>query len=130
MTGPLGTSRIDTRTNSVTARIQMALKEGPFQVHQSGDIAAADDAVWVADVQGDDVWEIDPTRNLPLRTIPVGDGPTGVAVDDASVWVANTLEGTLSRIDPSARRVVETIEVGGTPRGVAVADGLVWIAVG
>ena len=34
-----------------------------------------------------------------VQTIPVGNGPTGVAVGDGSVWVANASDGTLSRID-------------------------------
>jgi YVTN family beta-propeller protein len=63
------------------------------------------------------------------RTIPVGDGPLGIAFGAGSVWVANSLDGTVSRIDPQQGNVVATIRVGRRPQGIAVGAGKVWVTV-
>ena len=56
--------------------------------------------MWVTNYYGQTVSRIDPTVDRVVQTIPVGNGPTGVAVGDGSVWVANASDGTVSRIDP------------------------------
>ena len=64
-----------------------------------------------------------------VRTIPVGDGPTGIAFGEGAVWVANSGDGTVSRIDSETEEVVETIEVGNRPVGIAAGAGSVWVTV-
>ena len=60
--------------------------------------------------------------------IPVGAGPTGVAIHADFVWVANTDERTVSVVDPEAHKVVQTVVVGNGPTGI-VADGdRIWVA--
>jgi YVTN family beta-propeller protein len=76
------------------------------------------------------LWRVDLMREQAQRTIPVGEGPRGVAVGAGSVWVANSTDGTVSRVDPNTNRVISTIEVGGTPDGAAVGEGMVWVTVG
>jgi YVTN family beta-propeller protein len=73
--------------------------------------------------------KIDPATNQVTRTIPVGDGPQGIAVGAGSVWVANGLDGTVSRVDPVSGEAVATIEVGGRPDELAVGEGGVWVLV-
>ena len=58
------------------------------------------DAVWVVNTLDDTVSRISPDTNSVVDTIPVGDGPSGIAVVDGTVWVANEADGTLSRIEP------------------------------
>ena len=116
-------TRIDPRTNDVLARIAVSK-------FRSGGAVVAGGDVWVADVGGDHVWRIDPSRNVPVSTTPVGVAPLGVAAGHGSVWVANAGDGTVSRIDPVSGRVVRTIKVGGSPTGVAVTDDAVWVTVG
>jgi YVTN family beta-propeller protein len=65
---------------------------------------------------------------VPVRSdsIPVGGGPTGIAVspDGQELYVANSGNNTLSVIDVGARAVVSTVPVGASPRSVAVSpDG-------
>jgi hypothetical protein len=57
--------------------------------------------VWVANSSGSDVSRLDNNGNL-LKVIPVGNNPTGVAVDAAGkVWATNLNSSTASRIDPT-----------------------------
>ncbi len=64
-----------------------------------------------------------------VKTIPVGDGPTGIAFGEGAVWVACSGDGTVSRIDPATAEVVETIAVGNRPVGIAAGAGSVWVTV-
>ena len=61
------------------------------------------------------------------QTVPVGGGPTGVAVTPNAVWVANGLDGTVSRIDSQTNQVSQTIRVGNGPSGVASGESAVWV---
>ena len=64
-------------------------------------------------------------------TIPVGSGPSGVAVDPAAgtVYVTNNYDGTVSVINEATGAVTATIPVGPHPYGVAVdpAAGTVYV---
>jgi YVTN family beta-propeller protein len=123
--GPLQGSpltRIDPGRNTVLVRI-------PLSKFRSGGATVAGGDVWVADVGGDHVWRIDPSRNVPVSTTQVGVAPLGVVSGHGSVWVANAGDGTVSRIDPVSGRVIKTIDVGGSPNGLAVADDGVWVTV-
>jgi YVTN family beta-propeller protein len=82
----------------------------------------------VANRAGATVTRID-TRSFSTSTIPVGLGPTGIAVGAGAVWVANGDEGTVSRIDPETEEVVDRIEVGNRPEAIVVAGGFVWVTV-
>jgi len=71
---------------------------------------------------------IDTNSNRKVAEVPVGNGPTSVAVGEGSVWVTNALEGTVSRIDPRTGSELQRIDVGGDPSGIAYGDGMVWVA--
>jgi DNA-binding beta-propeller fold protein YncE len=90
-------------------------------------------ALWVACFGDDAVWRIDipgPGRPVTPTRIPVGDGPSDVAVGEGGVWVVNRNEGTVSRVDPERNEVAETIPIDNVPRGVAAGGGAVWVTVG
>ena len=82
--------------------------------------------MWVTDSDANTVTRIDPTGLL--TPIPVGHGPSGIAVGADGVWVADTLDDAVVRIDPSTRAVTTMIPVGRAPTGVAVGEGSVWVA--
>ncbi|HLF68222.1 MAG TPA: ABC transporter substrate-binding protein, partial [Gaiellaceae bacterium] len=63
-----------------------------------------------------------------VADVPVGNGPTSVAVGEGSVWVTNSLDRSVSRIDPRTSGLVQRIDVGGDPGGIAVGAGAVWVA--
>jgi YVTN family beta-propeller protein len=71
---------------------------------------------------------IDSRSNRLVAEVPVGKGPTSIAVGEGSVWVTNAQDRSVSRIDPRTRRVLQRIDVGGDPSGIAVGGGAVWVA--
>ena len=60
---------------------------------------------------------IDMATNKVTATIPVGIGPTGVAVtpDGSKVYVINYISNTISVIDTSTNKVTATMSVGHGP---------------
>ena len=46
-----------------------------------------------------------------IASIPVGNGPDGIACGDGFIWVANGLDGTVTKIDPQIDQSVDKIEV-------------------
>jgi YVTN family beta-propeller protein len=61
-------------------------------------------------------------NNAVVATVPVRNGPLGVAVkpDGTRAYVTNAFSNNLSVIDTSNDTVVATVPVGSTPQGVAV----------
>jgi YVTN family beta-propeller protein len=64
------------------------------------------------------VSRIDPGTNQVVKTIPVGNGPSGVCVAAGAVWVADEHSEAVTRIDPKTNRVVATVDVGQAPQAV------------
>ncbi|HET7857198.1 MAG TPA: BTAD domain-containing putative transcriptional regulator [Gaiellaceae bacterium] len=89
---------------------------------------ARDDDPGLAVASPNAVAAIDAGSNRLVADVPVGNGPTSVAVGEGSVWVTNALDRTVSRIDPELGSVVQRIDVGGDPGGIAVGAGAVWVA--
>jgi peptide/nickel transport system substrate-binding protein len=73
---------------------------------------------------------VDPATNAVGATIPVGNGPTAVAVGQGAVWVADQYAGAVSEIDPASDTVARTITVGNRPEALASAAGRVWVGAG
>ena len=63
-----------------------------------------------------------------LQTVPVGQGPSQLAVKDNLLVVSNRRDRSLSVVDTNTRQVVRTIAVGPEPQGVAfLPDGNVAV---
>ena len=91
-------------------------------------LASGMGATWATSYDDGKLLRIDPRHLAVTQTIPVGHGPTGVAVAGGDVWVANTLDNTLSRVDGATSSVVQRIPVGTAPTEVAAGAGAVWVA--
>jgi YVTN family beta-propeller protein len=89
---------------------------------------AAGEAIWVANSAGDSVSRIDP-NDVGVVTVPVGKGPTAIAVTPDAIWVVNRDDGTLSRIDPETNKEERTFPIGQAPVGIVFAEGLLWVTV-
>jgi ABC-type transport system substrate-binding protein/DNA-binding SARP family transcriptional activator/streptogramin lyase len=81
---------------------------------------------WVTDAANDLLLRID--RKGAVERIPVGNGPTGVAVADGAVWVVNQLDRTVFELNPRAFRRVATFRVGNGADAVAFGHGSLWVA--
>jgi YVTN family beta-propeller protein len=124
--------KLDRETHRVTGRMRLP----PGVIASS--LAEGGGALWMASVVSDQVLRVE-TRLVGNSTlshyeeprvvarIPVGAGPTDIAVGAGSVWVANYLDGTVSRIDPATDSVVDTIAVGRWPEHVAAGPSGVWV---
>ena len=65
-----------------------------------------------------------------ITQIPVGRGPSAIAVGKRAVWVANAIDGTVKPIDPATGSVITTIPVGSAPTAIATDGESVWVASG
>jgi len=77
---------------------------------------------WVTNDVIDTVTMIDTATNSVTATIPVGDVPSGIAVNPSGsrVYVAHWYTQNVLAIDTATNSVVANIFVGGSPNGVAV----------
>ncbi|MGH3080713.1 MAG: BTAD domain-containing putative transcriptional regulator [Gaiellaceae bacterium] len=82
----------------------------------------------LAAASANSVAAIDAGSNRLVAEVPVGNGPTSVAVGEGSVWVTNAQDRSVSRVDPRTNGVLQRIDVGGDPSGIAVGGGAVWVA--
>jgi class 3 adenylate cyclase/streptogramin lyase len=89
---------------------------------------AAGEPIWVANSAADTVSRIDP-QDGSVVTVPVGKGPSTIAVTPDAVWVVNKDDGTLSRIDPERNEEERTFPIGQAPVGIVFAEGLLWVTV-
>jgi YVTN family beta-propeller protein len=113
-------TRVDPATNTLARR--------SYEVGLDGRIAADDRFVWIADEFGDSVWQIDAGNWRVIRSIQVGNVPSGVAIGFGSIWVASG-DGTVTRIDPLSGRVLAVVRTGRAARGIAAGSGAIWVSV-
>jgi peptide/nickel transport system substrate-binding protein len=85
------------------------------------------DSPGLSSASANSVAAIDARSNRLVAEVPVGNGPTSVAVGAGSVWVTNANDRSVSRIDPRTSGV-QRIDVGGDPSGIAFGAGAIWVA--
>lgn len=92
------------------------------------DIASGAGSVWLSS-NDQTVSRLDPKTGTVVRSVEVGNGPSGIAYsrDGHAAWVANSGDGTVSRIDEATDRPVQTPPVGNVPVAVAAGYGSIWI---
>jgi YVTN family beta-propeller protein len=79
-------------------------------------------------VKPNSVAVIDAHTNRIVADVPVGVGPTSIAIGEGAVWAANAVDHTISRIDPKTREIVRTIPVASSSLPlVAAGGGAVWV---
>ena len=85
--------------------------------------------MWVSSTSTGQLLLVDAKTNSVTQSVPIGNGPKGVAVGGGAVWVANAPDGTVSRFDPGTGRI-RKIALDESPTGIAYSNGEVWVAVG
>ena len=96
----------------------------------AGATATASDAaiagsLWVSNYKGNSVSVVRPGSERP-ETVPVPDGPLGIAAGEGGIWVVTFWNAEMVRIDPETRRVRARIPIGDGPLDVTVGGGAVW----
>jgi YVTN family beta-propeller protein len=116
---------IDTATNTVIATIPVG--NAPLGVAVTPDgtkvyVANRPNTVSVVDTATSTVSVVDTATNTVSATIPVGNGPVGIAVkpDGSEVYLADVVVNTVSVIDPATNIVIATIPGGNAPAGVII----------
>ncbi len=72
---------------------------------------------------------IDPQLNKQTQRIPVGNGPSGIAISPGAVWVTNRLDDTVTKIDSKSGKVLRAqLNAGASPSDIAYGLGALWIA--
>ena len=82
-------------------------------------------SLWVSNYKGNSVSVVRPGSERP-ETVPVPDGPLGIAAGAGGIWVVTFWNAKLVRIDPETRRVRARIPIGQGPNDVTVGGGAVW----
>ena len=85
------------------------------------------DSPGLSSASANSVAAIDARSNRLVAEVPVGNGPTSVAVGAGSIWITNANDRSVSRIDPRTSGV-QRIDVGGDPSGIAFGAGAIWVA--
>jgi YVTN family beta-propeller protein len=110
--------RIDKSTNAITATI-------PLPGDHDNYLANDSNFIWIAGTTG--VIKVSKSSLMVTKTITVGGGTFGIAVDQAAVWVANPGANTVTRIRKSDDIVTDVIVGFSTPTGIAVDSSSVWV---
>jgi YVTN family beta-propeller protein len=87
--------------------------------------AVAAPKVYVGNFGDNTVSVIDTATRTVVATIPVAQGPHGMAItrDGRTVYVTGDGSSEMSVIDTATDKVVKTVEVGKTPNGVSLTAG-------
>src|SRR4029077_4311695 len=89
-------SRIDTKTNTVTATVAV----GPAS--SEGGIAASADSVWILSDKKGLLSRIDPATNRPVAEIQTLKGSVDCVVGgDGAIWIVSPDESVVTRVDPN-----------------------------
>ncbi|MFP5353068.1 MAG: hypothetical protein ACLGIB_10975 [Actinomycetota bacterium] len=90
-----------------------------------GQVAIADDAIWIGAIEGDEITRIGPDGP---RSVRVGRTPQSVTVGPDAIWVASFDDGSLWRISPEGQPAPEEFPLEGAfPSALATGFGSVWI---
>jgi streptogramin lyase len=119
-------TRISTRTNLVTARLDVDTPTG---------LAAGDGSLWIVNHRAARVTRLDPRTGKAVAVIDVKlphegtfEGPEQVVAGLGGVWVTQPAEDVVTRIDPGTNRVAARIRLphGSEPVTLAVGAGSIW----
>ena len=113
--------RVDPATGKVTQRI-------PLGAARASALSFANGAVWVADLAGSSLIEVDAATGAVRRTLALDLRPTALALARGAIWVASYDSGTVEQVDLRRGETITTVHVGNGPVSLAVTPGSVWVA--
>ena len=80
---------------------------------------------WLVEADGDAVVRVE--ANGTQTTIPVGRGPSAIAIGAGRVWIADRLDDQVKRIDPATNSIDGVVPVAGAPSGLAFSGTTLWV---
>jgi YVTN family beta-propeller protein len=115
---PNSLAAIDPKTNRVVAEIPVGARPAS--------VVFADGALWVANLDDDNVSRIDPKARRVVKAIATGTAASGLTAGGGAVWAIGG-DGIVLQIDPTFNKVVDRIETvkAGTLLTAAPAAGAV-----
>jgi TolB-like protein/DNA-binding winged helix-turn-helix (wHTH) protein len=114
-----------TRYNATTGAIEAEIPLPSI----GADVLVAFGSVWVAGIDGNAVYRIDPKANTITQTISVHSRPKLLCSCEGSVWVVNTTDGFVDRIDGRSGQITASINAGMVfplDGDIACGGGYVW----
>ena len=70
------------------------------------------------------------TQEAIIRTLSVGDNPSGLAFDGANLWVVNNNDDTVMKLRPSDGKLLGTFSVGASPIAATFDGANIWVTNG
>jgi DNA-binding beta-propeller fold protein YncE len=71
---------------------------------------------------------MDSRINRPTQRIPVGNGPSGIAISPGRVWVTNRFDDTVTELNSTTGKFLRTLDAGPSPSDITYGLGALWIA--
>lgn len=116
VTGGLGVRKIDLATGT------------RYGVVYGGcyDVAIGENAIWVSDIQSNQLLKIDPESRKVVATVKLEGRPSEVAYGQGTVWVILSDKNEVVGVDPNTDQVVTTLSSNAFIHGLAVDPNRVW----
>jgi hypothetical protein len=118
--------RYDAATGKLQTRIRVGTAHTAAQNQYFDSVAVGATSVWAASDVGNEIVQIDPTKDAVVRRVAVPGRPGEIAVGPSGVYVSLFNQPTVLRIDAAGGRISRSANVGGGALGVAVGAGAVW----
>ena len=122
-TNSVGTGSASSASNSVLAIGSQVIPVDSVPAAVSSDGTH----VWVANVYGNSVTELNASDGSVVRTIGVGHQPDAISSDGTHVWVANANDNSVTELNASDGSLVQNIGVGQDPAGISSDGTHVWV---
>jgi YVTN family beta-propeller protein len=90
------------------------------------DVAIGENAIWVSDIQSNQLLEIDPETRRVVATVKLEGKPSEVTYGHGTIWVILSDKDEVVGVDPNTHQVVTTLSSNAFIHGLAVDPDRVW----
>lgn len=90
------------------------------------DVAIGDDAIWVGDIQSNQLLKIDPETRRVVATVKLEGRPSEIAYGQGTVWVILSDKNEVVGVDPNSSQVVTTLSSNAFIHGLTVDLNRIW----
>jgi streptogramin lyase len=90
------------------------------------DVAIGDDAIWVGDIQSNQLLKINPETRKVVATVKLEGRPSEMAYGQGTVWVILSDKNEVVGVDPNSDQVVTTLSSNAFIHGLTVDLNRIW----